>query len=168
LEKEFMNPSLKQCLALLLAFLVHPAPALEGAEPPGGALLLEGQSVGELVLTDRQGRQPVISRTGPRVSLPPGEYRVQQVTIQGGYTGRAAPGETGWFLVTSDQPHRLRVGAPLTPQVTGTRRGTVLSLDYELRDDGGLRYTPPANTPPPRFTIRQHGREVGSGSFEYG
>ncbi len=63
--------------------------------------------------------------------------------------------------------------AKLTPHVQATRAGRLLNLDYQLLDASGQIRTDqllqqwPRNTPP-KFTIWQDGREIDSGTFEYG
>ena len=55
-----------------------------------------------------------------------------------------------------------------TPYVTAKRQGRLLTLDCQLRDAGGRKYTSQTRTNPPRFAIYQGDREIASGSFEYG
>ena len=58
----------------------------------------------------------------------------------------------------------------LTPHVEATRCGRVLKLDYRLEGPGQERATVDARdrSSPPKFTVCQDGREIGSGTFEYG
>ncbi len=70
-------------------------------------------------------------------------------------------------------PGEPQMHKQLTPQVQVTRAGRLLNLDYQLVDASGrsradeLRQQQQRNTPP-RFTVWQGGREIGSGTFEYG
>ncbi len=66
-----------------------------------------------------------------------------------------------------EKPAQLQAAEPFTARVAVTRTGRLLNLDYRLTEASGKRFTRRAG-PPPEFTIRQNGREIGSGSFAYG
>ncbi len=72
------------------------------------------------------------------------------------------------FAIVPGQSCRLEIGAPLTSTVTWQRRGSVLKLDYALIGADGWKYSSQDRSDPPRFTVYQGDREIGSGSFKYG
>ncbi len=55
-----------------------------------------------------------------------------------------------------------------TPHVLVTRQGRVLKLDYELLDAQGNKSPTVDRGHKPHFKIRQDGREIAAGDFEYG
>ncbi|MGO9115908.1 MAG: hypothetical protein ACLP9L_42420 [Thermoguttaceae bacterium] len=60
---------------------------------------------------------------------------------------------------------------PLTPRLQATRAGRLLILNYQLLDadrNNCLRQGLDPRPAPPWFSIRQDGREIDSGNFEYG
>ncbi len=87
--------------------------------------------------------------------------------MKGGYTHDAFA-DTYWFTLSPGKPYHLRAGVPLTSHVEVTREGRLLKLDYRLVDVAGRQYRDANRTSPPRFAIYQNGREIASGSFEYG
>jgi len=132
-------------------------------------LAIEGKFIQSLTLVDRWGQQRQFTRPSERISLPPGEYRVSRVELQGGFdSNRPSARNEDWFWVAPDEPYTLRVGAPLVPNVKVRRQGTELQLDYELLDAGGRPYAPREAANPPRFTISCDGRQIASDSFRYG
>ena len=54
------------------------------------------------------------------------------------------------------------------PSLTVKRAGRLLTLDYQLLDADGQKFRNPDRNHPPRFTVYQGDRLVGSGTFEYG
>jgi hypothetical protein len=162
--------------AFVLTILAASCPfaADQGTErPPGKAtgceLIIEGESIDQLVLGNEHDVTERIDRPGESVTLPPGRYRVWHVGLEGGYQAYLhSPTEEDWFTLTPDHPHRLKLGPPLTPSVKARRQGRFLTLDYELLDASGNNYTNRENAIAPRFTISKDGREIGSGSFKYG
>jgi len=148
-----------------------PGPASGGAQGTleQGTLEIAGKGIESLVLVDRAGQQRNLKRPGPRVSVPPGEYRLQQVDLQGGFTARRwLSDDSEWFTVAPGRSHRLEVGAPVTSTVTAKRRGSVLKLDYALVDAAGSKYSPRQRDQRPWFKVYQRDQEIGSGSFDYG
>ena len=156
-------------LILLLSVLGADPTAAEQSPPDGATcqLILDGQGIEKLVL-ERENRGTYTKDvTGPSLWLEPGRYRVLQVTLKGGFN-HDARGEAEWFTLSSDEPHHLRAGAPLTPRVDVKRQGRLLNLDYRLVDAAGRRYRNTDRTHPPRFTISTGGQQIASGLFEYG
>jgi hypothetical protein len=63
----------------------------------------------------------------------------------------------------------LNEKGPLTPRLEVTRMGRLLALDYRLLDGSGTNQVNRDQQPnPPQFIVSQSGREIGSGTFEYG
>lgn len=58
--------------------------------------------------------------------------------------------------------------AKLTPTVEASRQGRTLELDYELLDAGGRDISSRDYGDRPEFVIYKNGRQIGSGTFEYG
>jgi hypothetical protein len=62
-----------------------------------------------------------------------------------------------------------RAEGELKPEIEVTRRGMTLELDFRLVDAAGraIRRVPDLSHRP-EFTVHKNGRQVGSGTFEYG
>jgi hypothetical protein len=81
----------------------------------------------------------------------------------------SSPAIDGRVLVTPDEPGQLQAGAPLESELTFTRSGKILMLDYKLLDAAGRDFSRSgAALGPPRFVVYKGDREIGSGTFEYG
>ncbi len=148
--------------------------AAQGGEPGEGTsetceLRIEGRLIEKLILVDRRGAPHEIDRPKGSVSLPPGKYRIQQVTLEDGYS-HVPRGQEGWFSLTPGRTHPLAVGAPLRSQLDLKRTGRTFQLNHRLVDgEGRLYFRGLAGLlDPPQFTVRQGGRQIGSGTFEYG
>ena len=75
--------------------------------------------------------------------------------------------------MTPARPNELVVGAPLYPTATARRHGGFVQLDYGTVDGAGRGYSKTSDDtaerpPPPTFTVSKNGKEISSGSFEYG
>ncbi len=178
------------CLAILVlqGGATGRAAAAEPGRPPApamGQLNVEGGAVEQLTLrkmrTDEQfdATDPLIlHRPGSRVSIPAGKYLLQRITLHGGYLcyvpfqviGPSNVVLRGPELLTisPDKPCLLKVGAPLTTTLLVSRHGRVIHLAYRLLDAEGRMYTKEKRGEPPRFKVLYDGREIASGSFEYG
>jgi len=97
-----------------------------------------------------------------------GEDSTKNVTVDS--RAAKAPALRNEAVRTPGEPQEFE---RLTPHVQATRAGRLLSLDYQLLDASGknrvdeLIQQRQRNTPP-RFTVWQDEREIGSGTFEYG
>lgn len=146
------------CVVLLVPLIVPGASLFAGpqavkptSDPSLCQLNIEGKFIETLTLEKRRAdhrfdptNPMVIARPGPRVDLPAGEYRVQEVCLLGGYrchppasiedgeTGEVR--EVGWFTVDTDTPYVLRIGAPLKPALDVVRENRTLSMAYRLLD----------------------------------
>ena len=137
--------------------------------PPLGVLKLEGSSLDYIELFAKDGHAERITRPEETVKLPPGEYRLQEVRLRGGYTyyNRGIPRYT-WTTVAADKPATLKVGAPLVPTLRVQRQGRILQLSYELRGSGGETYTGGDRSKPPTFAVYKGDKKIASGKFEFG
>jgi len=167
-----------RCCTLVAFSLVLPAvataaaPAKERAAEDASTceLLLEGRGIEKLTLVNELGLRKEITRPGRSVRLPPGKYRIEEIRLhrlQGGYHTEPRTDGQQVLRLSPDKPCRLKIGAIL-PHVTAKRQGRLLTLDCEVRDDDGRKYTNAGHINPPRFTIYQADQEIASGTFEYG
>ena len=140
-------------------------------EPPATCeLKIDGKHIEKLTLVDKGDARREFSQPNGSVSLPPGEYRIEEVKLEGGYSHHAW-GHGEWFSLTPDRVHRLAIGAPLIPRLEITRTGRIVRLDHQLVDAAGRNYhfrgvgsSPDA----PRLAVCRADRQIGAGSFEYG
>ena len=157
--------------AISLAASLATAGGAENAPPQNEAgceLRIEGKFIRHLRLINRRGAPHEISNPGTRVWLPPGEYRLETVELEGGHRcAFDAAGGEDWFTLGPEKPYRLHV-APLAPKAKVTRKGRFLEFDCELVDTEGQVYSSRNRTDPPRLAIYKGDRQIHTGSFEYG
>lgn len=169
----FRTPArLRAALVLLLLVATSARAAGDG---DSCELKIQGHSIVQLTLIDKAGRSGVrLDHPGETVKLPAGEYRVEQVELEDGYVLNPMPGQRqDWFKVTPEGPNELVVGAPLYPTVTASRCGGFIQMDYDTVDGAGRSYrknreVAAQRLPAPTFAVYRDGKEIGSGSFEYG
>lgn len=135
-----------------------------------GELNLQGQHIERLVLSQKDGGRKKFDKPGETIKLPVGEYRLQEVRLQGGYScGITTPiSDANWVTVGQDKPAVLKVGAPLKQTVELKRQGSLLVLNYKLLGAAGEKYTQADRNKPPTFTVYKAGKEIASGKFEFG
>lgn len=145
------------------------AQGTDANNPPLAVLKLEGSGLDYIELYARDGHAERITRPEETVKLPPGEYRLQEVRLRGGYTcyNRGVPGYT-WVTVAADKPATLKVGAPLIPTLRVQRKGRILQLNYELHGAGGETYSGRGVGGPPTFVVYKGEKQIASGKFEFG
>jgi hypothetical protein len=163
----FLSVWLSLPLAILTAEPVKGQPA---RDPASCELVLEGKHIETLLLTDPHGQPKSLIRPGTREFLPPGQYVIVQIQLEGGYWSYPKFAEPKLILAPG-KPCRANFGAPLNPTVAVKRAGRLLKLDYQLLDGDGRSYRKGDNSDrahPPQFTIYQGDRKTGSGTFEYG
>jgi len=144
---------------------------VHGGQADTGRLRIEGQGIEQLVLREGSGRDRPFDRPGPMVALPPGDYRVQSVRLQGGhYTPSHLIPKGLQVAVDANAPATLTLGAPLRQSVKVERQGPVMVLNYELIGRGGERYVinRGENAKSPTFTVYRGDSKVASGDFEFG
>jgi len=137
-------------------------------DPPTGVLKLEGKHLDYIELLAKDGHTERITRPEETVELPPGEYRLQQARLKGGYTYSRRVSGYDWVTVAADKPATLKVGGPLVPTLKVQRQGRILRLSYELRGVGGEAYTGGDRSKPPTFAVYKGQKEVASDKLEYG
>jgi len=135
-----------------------------------GELKVQGKYIERLVLSQKDGSTKKFDKPGETIKLPVGEYRLQEVRLQGGYScGITRPiSDADWVTVAEDKPAVLNVGAPLKQGVRVERWGRFLVLNYELLGVGGEKYTRVDRSNPPTFVVYKGDRKIASGKFEYG
>jgi hypothetical protein len=132
-----------------------------------GVLKLEGKHVEYLALHRKDGHVEQITRPNETIKLPLGEYRLQEVRLESGYTCRSM-GIFRWVTIAVDEPATLKVGSPLVPTIKVQRQGRILRLNYELQGVGGESYIAGARSKPPTFAVYKGQKKIASGHFEYG
>jgi hypothetical protein len=181
-------------LLIALASSILPTIALAGdvaaqqqAKKPADCLLiLEGKHIEKLVLREKQGKIVELVHPAARVTLPAGEYQIDAIEVEGGYSSRWSlepySPQTSWkwpppsnrlLVLAPDKPCQPNIGTPLKPEITAKRVGGLIKVTYNawLRDGGARPYMtlqPPHN---PTFAVCQGDRNVtasGAGSLEFG
>jgi len=159
-------------LAMLAATItLAAAGAAQGEQASAGRLRIDGQGITQLVLKDAQGRLETLNQPGSIAMLPPGEYSLDGITLEGGHRNKYQ-GIPPTLRVTVDANSiaTLKVGAPLRQVVTVQRQGPTLSLEYALLGQGGEAYAidRSPNLAKPAFTAYRGDIKVASGEFEFG
>ncbi len=132
-------------------------------------LKLQGKHINYLVLRRKDGYSEKFNRPAETIEMPVGEYRLQEVRLEGGYTcPPLSVSGRDWITVGEDKPSMLKVGAPLKQTVRVQRQGRILILNYELLGVGGEKYTGPDMSKPPTFTVYKGDKEIASDKFEFG
>jgi hypothetical protein len=62
----------------------------------------------------------------------------------------------------------LKIDLPLKPRLLGGRRGRIIQILYGLYDAQSRYYIGKPQEKPPQFTVSCNGKEVGSGTLQYG
>ncbi len=135
-----------------------------------GKLNLEGQSITRMILQHKETGQPEeFRRPEQSIELPVGQYRVQEVHLEGGYVhSRLASAEPCPIRIGTDAPATLKLGGPLKPTVKMERQGRQLVMTYALVGVSGEQYTGVDTTNPPAFTVYRGDKIIASDTFEYG
>jgi len=148
---------------------VHAQGTATGNTPRTGELRIEGQSIKQLILEDRAGQHREFNQPGPAVTLPAGEHRLYELTLENGLRASPRPARAeDWIGVGEDRPATLKVGPPLRQIIRIQRQGRCMTLQYELVGQGGESYAVPRSSPPPAFVVYKGQRRVISGSFKPG
>lgn len=138
------------------------------SQPAMGELRLEGCFIKRLVL--EEPGIVILDRPGSNVMIPAGNYNSGRVYLAGEDSADIFSADMGRLFIAEGKPAILKVGGPLNNTVAVKRTGSSLRLDYALTGVGGRQYAQLErdNSKRPQFTIRRDGKEVASGSFEYG
>ena len=166
--------TLKRSCTALLVLLTAVNLANAGADETLGEVTIRGDSILRLTLIKKGGSGTTLESPGKTITLQPGEYRVQHVELEGGYSLDALEGRRQkWFKVTPEEPAELIVGAPLYATVDARRHGGFIQMDHKIVDDAGRLYRRDSQSiqkrpPPPTYTVFKGDEKIDSGSFEYG
>ena len=150
-------------------------PSLQFTEQsvPLGDLKITGQYIQRLVLPG-ENYQVVLDRPAATVKIPIGSYNQPNLRLeQGGtaaYPNFNQPPSGNRISVNDKTPAIMAVGGPLTNSVAVTRHGQDLRLDYRLIGAGGQTYQMESvnRSQPPQFAVFKGGKQIASGSFEFG
>jgi hypothetical protein len=149
-----------------LSWLAGPASAQDPSSPRG-ELRIEGQYIHKVNLEGEQSQELTDPCGVERV--PVGAYVVQSVELKGGFVSAGQmSGRLGKIVVTEDTPTVLKAGGPLRQEITASRQGRLLILNYRLVGVGGENYRNSLPGRAPRFTVLRGDKAIGSGHFEYG
>ena len=134
-----------------------------------GRLKLIGKGIEHLVLVDANRKRQEFAAPGEVLSLPPGEYRPEQVRLKGGFSCNTYSRPSAYsFKINPNSTTELKMGAPLTQTITVNRKGKILQLGYGLHGIGGEKYTSDNRSNPPKFAVYKGDTKVGGGKFEFG
>jgi hypothetical protein len=135
-----------------------------------GELKLDGNHIERLVLSQKDGGRKKFDKPNETIKLAIGEYRLQEASLEGGYScGITTPiSDADWVTIAEDKPAVLKVGAPLKQTVELKRQGSLLLLNYKLLGAGGEAYTSDNRSDPPAFTVYKGDKKIASCKFEYG
>jgi hypothetical protein len=148
-------------------------------------LKVEGKAVEKVILLPKGTPRPfdakkqiILQHPGASVSLPAGEYTLYGIELTGGFRcdnpgsvvdpKRGGLSKTEGIVIDPDKLYSLKLGAPLKQSLRADRDGRLVHIVYLLIDAAGRTYSRERSYKPPQFTVCCGGREVGSGSFEYG
>jgi hypothetical protein len=151
-------------------------PATTESLPPG-ELGLGGEHIERLVLHCEDGPDKTFERPGKSVTLPVGRYRLDEVSLEGGFTHHAPepmffdPTDPEWddatsIVVAAAKPAKLNVGGPIRHRLKVHKDTGYLSLRYQRVGVGGEEYLAPGGGIPPTFAVYRGDKKVGSGQFE--
>ena len=132
-----------------------------------GKLKLEGKHIERLVLQRNDGHEETFNNPGEIITLPAGEYRLQEIHLKGGYS-RSPVSAVERITITVGQQEVLKVGAPLVPTIKVQRQGRILQFSYNLLGAGGEAYITGDRSKPPTFAVYKGQKQLASGKFEFG
>ena len=134
-----------------------------------GRLKIVGKSIEHLVLVDEDGKRHKFDPPAEVLSLPPGEYRPEQVRLKGRFSCNIYSRTSAYnFKIDPNSTTELKMGAPLTQTITVNRKGKILRLGYGLHGIGKEAYTSSDRSNPPKFAVYKGDTKVGGGKFEFG
>jgi hypothetical protein len=172
-----------------LAPAARPVAPARPATAPSAALMgrlnIDGDAVeqvflGKMEADDTVDVKKAIALRGPNwhVAIPIGQYAVVRIDLKGGYVHIAplqivdgkvrVPREAERLTIRPDKPCALKIGVPLKPALLAGRRGRVIQMLYGLHDVQLRYYAEKMQEKPPQFTVSCNGREIGSGTLQYG
>jgi hypothetical protein len=154
-------------ILLILAGSVSPA---KEQEQPLGELKIEGSHIERLVLKSKDGQTKIFNNPDQAINLPVDEYRLMEVDLKGGYSCRIRKPLPDHALITvhENKQNALKVGAPLKQTINVKRQGSLLVMDYHLKDISGLEYANTNIIERPHFNVYIRNKKIASEEFEYG
>jgi hypothetical protein len=134
-----------------------------------GELRIEGKYIERLILCRKDGRTEQFNEPNETIKLTVGKYRLQYVSLKGGYTGNSLNTSTyDWMTIAENKPAVLKAGAPLKQILQVKRRGRTLIINYKLLGVGGEAYINGDTSNPPGLTVYKGDKEIATGRFAYG
>ena len=150
-----------------IAYAAEPANQQPARDPSACELKILGKHVEKLTLADEQGRLNEIDHPGPSVFLPPGRYQIKEMQVQWDDGGQFyTDTDVNYLTLGPSEVCQLTVGMPQPPKVTVTRRGRLLTMNYNLREGISQYFKEPRM--PPQISIYQGDQKIASGAFEFG
>ena len=163
----------------------EPGPKMPPSAPPTGRVNVEGDGVEQVFLgkveadgTVDATKAVVLHRPKGHVAVPAAAYIVLRIDLKGGYVhvvplqrieGKVRlPRDAERLTIRPDRPGALKVGLPLKPVLLVGHRGRTIQILYGLYDAQSRYYAEKMPGKPPQFTISCNGREIGSGTLQYG
>lgn len=133
---------------------------------------LTGDYIEQVVLRRQRGNPMtvVLNGSAPQAVAPEGEYILEHVWLRN-RDSEAFGATTKLIAITAGRTNILEMGGPLSNSISIKNNGRSFNLGYKLVGmDEGIQYTLPTSSQkkPPKFTITQAGKEVASGTFEFG
>lgn len=128
-------------------------------------IAFDGQFVSRILLQDSRDQWAMLDWPDAAMSIPVGQYTLQQVDLLDSFTGHPRPSPT----IAAGGNTLLKAGGPLNQKVRVSRSGAYLDLQYSLvgADDDTL-YRADAEQENPTFAVYKGDSRVGAGQFEYG
>ena len=134
-----------------------------------GRLKIVGKGIEHIVLIGEDNHRQEFPAPGEILSLPPGEYRPEQIRLKGGFSYKFYSRPHAYtFKIDPNSTTELKMGSPLTQTITVNRKGKILQLGYGLHGIGGEEYTDARQEKPPEFAVYKGDKKVGGGKFEFG
>ena len=162
------NPFVFFLMTILLSESASNALAQEQKQTLG-ELKIEGKHIERLVLCRKDGHTEQFNEPNQILRLTVGEYRLQYVSLKGGYTCNSlSTSAYKWVTIAENEPAVLKVGAPLKQILKVKRRGKTLIIDYTLLGVGSEAYVNGDRGNPPGLTVYKGDKEIATGKFAYG
>jgi hypothetical protein len=156
-----------------IEFAAETAKEQPARDPSACELKIEGKHVEKLTLADEQGKLIEIYQPAPSVFLPPGRFQIKEMQVQWADDGLVyTDTDVNNLTLNPSGVCKLIVGTPQTPKLTLTRRGSVLTFDYNLRAANPIYLNAtnyaPGISPPQIAIYNKGGQKIASGAFGYG
>jgi hypothetical protein len=138
--------------------------------PAMGQLDVKTDGCSHLRLRD-DGQIVLLSRPTGTLSLPVGNYRVDNCILQSGSNRHLAPKFVSCartVSIRSDQTAALSIGAPLSNSVEVSREKNLLRLRHQLTGAGGERYECLDRRNSPSFAIYKGPLRIAGSTFPFG